>query len=1363
MCPFNNANIDPDNLQDPVTQNEVQPQQDNDEQQNDPVPDDEFQEQDDTVAQQHAIAFDSCLQPADVGQELMSFGENIYSIAPAQGNNPVNFFKTPKLESMAFPVQFNTGKNTLDEDRPRKLSPSRYFNARLFSADNRFAVDSNYIFFAQFVTEMNLAMSSMSIQLRKGKVFTKDGKKITTSLLKSQNEVQKLVRHGDATRFMQPLRGTPAYWQKTMRDLFACLKQLGQPTFFVTFSAAEMRWPEIIEVIQAQRGEDMPVEEMDWATKADILRSNPVTIIRMFEKRVEALMRDLILSPAQPLGEVLDFFFRVEFQARGSAHIHSLFWIKDAPQLDVDPEEKVTAFIDRYVSCQLPDEATDPELHKIVKEVQTHSKNHTKSCKKGNKHCRFGFPKRPVENTFISRPTPSDPDRPCPRKESKDKLKPVWDLLQEEDAASKTIHDILAQCEMSYDEYENCLHNMNDHSAIMMKRNVQDCWINGYNPDLLRAWNANMDIQFIDNPESCIMYLMSYISKPEYDMSEFLKGIIQEVGQQDASDLEHMKQIMQAYSKNREVSIQEAVTRICGLKLKSSSRNVVFIPTDDNALKMSLPMKYLDTKDPNSEQVWMTGLAEKYKARPQTEEFQNMCMADFASNFRPLYGQQKKAHNALPLLNNMGHIQKRTRGKPAVIRYARFSEKKDPEKYYGTMLKVFLPYRTDRQLKIPPYDSYESFYQNANVKLPGSQGTTAVKTIVETNRKRYEKGIEIVEQAIRDFQEHGVKEDAWASFAPNSELLQIEALADRQPLDPIEQEEQDDVPEFSRNSNDRAAMPLMQCPPISSTMLKQMYQNLNQTQAKTFYKVRDWALQLVNNQNPEQFFLFIEGGAGTGKSHLIKCIYNEVTKILRQLPTMSEEQDVSKLTVLLTSFTGTAAFNISGNTLHSVLKLPKSLQPPYQGLGNSLDELRVQLSRLQIIIIDEVSMVSKELFTYVDLRLQQIKGSRKPFGGVSVLSVGDFYQLSPVGKSKPLCVSEGNAVDTWNDHFQMITLTQIMRQKDDATFAEMLNRLRVKKKSETLLDSDKQLLATRTFAAKEDCPADVLHIFATNKQVDNHNHETITSLSSNITLVDAEDYAKDERTGRMVKQAAPFNGSKGDLPDTLLLSVGARIVITRNLDTSDGIVNGSFAKITKMISKTDKNNKSRVELIGLEFDNPTAGTKRRALTSDKSDNTVYIDRIEERCKRKGRVRHQFPIRLAYSCTAHKVQGMTSSKAVVSLKRVFEAGMAYVALSRTTSLEGLHIIDFDETKIYCNEEVLTSLKNMPHADLDSIMPLMLYHNTAGNEGLSIIHHNVEGLHCHLDDVKKTSQNAFGGHSVLHRNSHVWFSRTSRNAN
>ncbi|KAL6470515.1 hypothetical protein MHYP_G00216340 [Metynnis hypsauchen] len=145
-----------------------------------------------STEQQAGLSLDTCLQPHDLGQHLLSYNDGVFCIASAERNNPISLFKVPKLEAMAFPGQFPTGENTFDEPhRHTALSPSRYFNARLFSADNRFARDTNYIFFAQFVTEMHLATSSMSIQLRKAKSMTRDGRKINSALLQDKQDFEK--------------------------------------------------------------------------------------------------------------------------------------------------------------------------------------------------------------------------------------------------------------------------------------------------------------------------------------------------------------------------------------------------------------------------------------------------------------------------------------------------------------------------------------------------------------------------------------------------------------------------------------------------------------------------------------------------------------------------------------------------------------------------------------------------------------------------------------------------------------------------------------------------------------------------------------------------------------------------------------------------------------------------------------------------------------------------------------------------------------------------------------------------------------------------------------------------------------------
>ena len=205
---------------------------------------------------------------------------------------------------------------------------------------------------------------------------------------------------------------------------------------------------------------------------------------------------------------------------------------------------------------------------------------------------------------------------------------------------------------------------------IVMRRNTQDVWVNGYNKDLLRLWNANIDIQYILNTYCCIMYIVSYITKGEHELSALLKEAFTNPEDNQGTHFEEMKKTMYVYSQNREVSAQEAFTRKC-LKMKSSSREVVFIPTDDDNVRMSLPTNVLETKDDDSQDIWMTSKQDRYKSRPDTEDFEAMCMAEFSSQCRVIYGKPGKS--AVLLQNGMGFVQKRTRGKPPIIRYCRFS------------------------------------------------------------------------------------------------------------------------------------------------------------------------------------------------------------------------------------------------------------------------------------------------------------------------------------------------------------------------------------------------------------------------------------------------------------------------------------------------------------------------------------------------------------------------------------------------------------------------------------------------------------------------------------------------------------------
>ncbi|XP_069392375.1 uncharacterized protein [Paralichthys olivaceus] len=357
----------------------------------------------------------------------------------------------------------------------------------------------------------------------------------------------------------------------------------------------------------------------------------------------------------------------------------------------------------------MPDPNADPELLKIISEVQMHSRNPSKSCRKGNCKCRFGYPKAPMDKTIITCPDDGEDDndndkkpatsksggkgkksKPKQRrlrqiqKDAMAKLKPIWTFLSESKNPPMTLSELLEKFKMTYQEFRVNVENLTTGNVIVMKRRPIHCWVNGFNVHLLRVWNANMDIQFVLDEYCCIAYMLLYMSKPEHEMTQTLNQVFGEVRKKDVNEKDEMKQIMQAYSKHRELSAQESVAQTCSLPLKKCSRSVVFVQTDENALKMSLPMSKLKEMAPDTEQVWMSDLPEKYADRP--EELETMSLAQFASEYRILYGRQTEDPNAIPLLNERGFIQKRTGGKTAIIRFPRFSEQKDPEKFHSRLL-----------------------------------------------------------------------------------------------------------------------------------------------------------------------------------------------------------------------------------------------------------------------------------------------------------------------------------------------------------------------------------------------------------------------------------------------------------------------------------------------------------------------------------------------------------------------------------------------------------------------------------------------------------------------------------------------------
>ena len=275
------------------------------------------------------------------------------------------------------------------------------------------------------------------------------------------------VRKDKAYRFMKNIRGSPPYYQHTFYDLLAMIRQLGTPTWFFTSSAADLKWPDMIQTIAKQYGvhyTDEEVAALSFEDRSNWLKRNPVTAARHFQYRLNTFFHDFLKSNAHPLGEIIDYGIRIEFQNRGSPHhAHCVIWIKDAPKYDVD-DDNVCAFIDQYITCAIPSE--EGKLKELVQLLQQHK--HLSYCKR-RKSCRFSFPKPPTPNTLIAEPQ-SDPDVV---KQAQTVLTKVHKVIAD-GHTDKSLEEILVQ------------------AKITLKRKPSECVVNNYNSP---AWQANMDLQ----------------------------------------------------------------------------------------------------------------------------------------------------------------------------------------------------------------------------------------------------------------------------------------------------------------------------------------------------------------------------------------------------------------------------------------------------------------------------------------------------------------------------------------------------------------------------------------------------------------------------------------------------------------------------------------------------------------------------------------------------------------------------------------------------------------------------------------------------------------------------------------------------
>ncbi len=299
----------------------------------------------------------------------------------------------------------------------------------------------------------------------------------------------------------------------------------------------------------------------------------------------------------------------------------------------------------------------------------------------------------------------------------------------------------------------------------------------------------------------------------------------------------------------------------------------------------------------------------------------------------------------------MGIIRKRQR--PRIIKYYKVPIHKDRERYYHNLLRLYVPHR---EWKLPQqFQTYEEWYTSGQICIPG-KGSCAVSSVVDSNYSVYEQSADIIEQCEEEYRKGAINshEDAWADLAPGAEEDRYEQAEEMGDILHQHADHEREIHQF-QNMTDCPVMPVVSKDKVSNVRqrvkekeLLEMIRLTNTKQYNLLMYVRNWCLKTVRGENPDPFFIHLGGSAGVGKSHVTTATAHLVRKLLQPLCEKADQE-----VVFLSAFTGSASFNVRGETLHSLFQLPLHMTTDYVPLKNEArDILKEKLSSIKLLVID---------------------------------------------------------------------------------------------------------------------------------------------------------------------------------------------------------------------------------------------------------------------------------------------------------------------------------------------------------------------------------------------------------------------------
>jgi hypothetical protein len=707
--------------------------------------------------------------------------------------------------------------------------------------------------------------------------------------------------------------------------------------------------------------------------------------------------------------------------------------------------------------------------------------------------------------------------------------------------------------------------------------------------------------------------------------------------------------------------------------------------------------KNLEGMNENSTDIWKDTIVQKYENRPN--DLENVNLADFVSKYYKANDRKYKL-----------------RAIPKIIRSTHY-ELSDLSNFKREMVLLFVPFKNE-ELDILDNNAFLKIYEDN-------------EALILQRRKEYESNIdiqktmEICKQMCIELDEESESREKLEEYR-RSQLVHDDFLTEN--TDDIQVACMEKMSSVVRKRENV----------MSSAEYCEAMRLTNKEQREIILEAIH---RMVNRNITEPLQIFFTGPAGCGKTFTLKLLMETYNRFSLQ------HNSIYNAYVSCAS-TGKAAVAIHGTTVHSAFKITLSRVENYLNI-ETLNAYRNSFRNVCAIFVDEVSMIGAELLQIVNSRLQQITMQfDKPFGGMDIIFCGDLRQLPPV-MATPIyrrLKTSINGEILWHS-LKFYPLTQVMRQKDQM-FSSILTKIG---DGEKLTDVEVQTIESR-FVDKDEAiqkHPDAVRLFLRNASVKDYNNKALHNERT-IEVIAEDIYCGYKNNEQLVSMRTKLHKmtvtETNGLPYMLKVLLNKSYMITTNIDVVDGLANGAIGTL-KCIELDEDD--TTVKHLWLDFNNDKIGRlmklkclpyvvsnklNRRWVPIAKRSSSITFKSRMLKCKRI-----QFPLVEACALTIHKSQGGTFTEVVYDYEKSHEQQLVYVALSRVTSLNGLHLTNPNDDFTFhhgcgkLNKELKTEFQRLQKHRLSTVSEhcRMFLDKTIDLKLLTL---NVQNLKAHKEDLE-----------------------------